>query len=159
MGTLYLKFYSCLRLRFPDVETNPGPQRPVPDSCRLLCRNVQGLSRNLSDLVVALSQYDILLCSETLVSDLRHVSELLVPGFGRPVLCQGKLPRAFGMAAYVRDGYGAFHQPKFESGCCEMVVVRVCGLRLNFNVYSLYCNPDQDDRIYDCLLTSTAAAG
>ena len=29
---------------------------------------------------------DILLCSETLVSDLRHVSELLVPGFGGPVL-------------------------------------------------------------------------
>ena len=41
---------------------------------------------NLSDLTVASSQYDILLCSETLVSDLRHVSELLVPGSGRPVL-------------------------------------------------------------------------
>ena len=24
MGTLHLKFYSCLRLRFPDIETNPG---------------------------------------------------------------------------------------------------------------------------------------
>ena len=49
---------------------------------------------------VASSQYDILLCSETLVSDLRHVSELLVPEFGRPVLlCRGKLPRARGMAA------------------------------------------------------------
>ena len=44
-----------------------------------------------------------------MVSDLRHVSELLVPGFGRPVLlCRGKLPRARGMATYVRDGYGAF---------------------------------------------------
>ena len=38
-----------------------------------------------------------------------------------------------------------------------MMVVRVCGLRQNFYVYSLYHNPDQDDRIYDCLLTSTAA--
>ena len=38
-------------------------------------------------------------------------------------------------------------------GCCEMLVVRVCGLRQNFYVYSLYRNPDQDDRIYDCLLT------
>ena len=73
-----------------------------------------GLSGNLSDLAVALFQYDILLCSETLVSDLRHVSELLVPGFGRPIfLSWGKLPRARGMAAYVRDGYGAFCQPKF----------------------------------------------
>ena len=79
---------------------------------------------------MASSQYDILLYSETLVSDLRHVSELLVPGFGRPIcLCRGKLPRARGMAAYVRDGYGAFRQPKFECGFCEMLVVRVCGLR------------------------------
>ena len=38
-----------------------------------------------------------------------------------------------------------------------MLVVRVCGLRQNFYVYSLYRNPDQDDRIYDCLLTSMAA--
>ena len=89
---------------------------------------MRGLSWNLSDLALVSSQYDILLCSETLVSDLRHVSELLVPGFGRIVLlCRGKLPRAHGMAAYVRDGYGAFRQPKFECGCCEMLVVRVCG--------------------------------
>ena len=124
MGNLHLKFYSWLRLRFLDVETNPGPRRPVAASCRILCRNVQGLSRNLSNLAVALSQ----ICW-TLVSD------LLVPGFGRPVLlCWDKLPHARGMAAYVQDGYGAFHQPKFECGCCEMLVVRVCGLRQNFYV-------------------------
>ena len=104
MGTVDFKFYSCLRLLFPDVETNPGPRRPVAASCRIPCSNVRGLSGNLSDLAVALFQYDILLCSETLVSDLHHVSELLVPGFGRSVLlCRGKLPRARGMAAYVRD--------------------------------------------------------
>ena len=40
-----------------------------------------------------------------LVSDMRHVS---VPGFGRPVLCRSKMPRARGMAAYVIDGYGPF---------------------------------------------------
>ena len=93
---------------------------------------------NLSDLTVASSQYDILLCSETLVSDMRHVSELLVPEFGRPVLlCRGRMPRARGMAAYVRDGFGAFHQPKFECGCCEMLFFRVCGVRQNLYVYSL----------------------
>ena len=65
---------------------------------------------------MASSRYDILLCSETLVSDMRHVSELLVvPGFGQPVLlCRGRMPRARGMVLYVRDGYG--RQPKFE--CC-----------------------------------------
>ena len=61
----------------------------------VLYSNVHGLAWNLSDLTVASSQYDILLCSETLVSDIRHVSALLVPGFGRPVmLCRSKVPRA-----------------------------------------------------------------
>ena len=86
------------------METNPGQRRPVPVVCRIRCSNVQGLAGNLSDLTVASSQYDILFWSETLVSDMRHVSELLVPGFGRPVLlCRGKIPRARGMAAYLRD--------------------------------------------------------
>ena len=62
-----------------DVETNPGPRRPVPS-------NVQGLAGDLSDMTMASSQYDILFCSETLVADMRHVSELLVPGFRSPCL-------------------------------------------------------------------------
>ena len=140
------------------METNPGPRRPVPAVCRILCSNVRGLSRNLSDLKMPSSQFDILLCSETLVSDMRHVSELLVPGFGSPVvLCRGRMPRARGMAAYVRDGFAAFSQPKFECGCCEMLVFRVCGVRQKFYVFNLYRNPDLDDRIFDCLLTSMAA--
>ena len=125
MEFLYLNFYACLRLRFLDVETNPGPRRPVPAISRLLCSNVQGLAGNLSDLTVASYRYDIPLYSETLVSDMRHVSELLVPVFGRPVLwCRGMTPRVRGMAAYLRDGYGAFRQPKFECGCYKMLVLR-----------------------------------
>ena len=59
---------------------------------------------------------------------MRHVSELLVPGFGLPVLlCRGRMPQALVMAAYVRDGYGTFRQRKFECGCCEMVIFKVCG--------------------------------
>ena len=101
----------------------------------VMCR---GMTGNLSDLTVASSQYDILLCSETLVSESRHVSRLLVPGFDRSVLlCRGRMPRARGMAAYVRDGYGAFRQPKFECGCCELLVFRVCGVRQNLCVKSL----------------------
>ena len=99
MVSHYLTIYACLELRFPDVETNPSPQRPVPEACRILCSNVWGLSKNLSDVTVASSQYDLLLCFETLVSDRRHMSELLVPGFGGPVLlCRDGVPRARGMA-------------------------------------------------------------
>ena len=93
MVSLYLIFYACLELRFPDVDTNPGPRRPVPGACRILCSNVRGLSKNLSDVTVASSQYDLLLCSETLVSDRCYISELLVPGFGRSVmLCRNGIP-------------------------------------------------------------------
>ena len=140
------------------METNPGPRRPVPEACRILCSNVRGLSWNLSDVTVASSQYDLVLCSETLVSARRHISEFLVPEFFGPILlCRDRVPRARGMAAYVREGYEAFRQPKFECGCCDMLVFRVCGARQNFYVFSLYSNPDLDDRIYDCLLTAMAA--
>ena len=86
MEIIYLIYYACLGLRFLDVETNPRPRRPVPAVCRILCSNVRGLPGNLSYLTVASSQYDIQFCAETLVSDMRNVSELLVPCFGRPVL-------------------------------------------------------------------------
>ena len=56
MEFLYPLFYACLRLRFPDVETNAGPRSPVPVVCRILCNNVRGLAGNLSDLSVASSQ-------------------------------------------------------------------------------------------------------
>ena len=81
------------------METNPGPRRPVPTVCRLLSSNVRALAGNLSDLTEASPEYDILLCSETLVSDMRHVSEFLVSGFGRLVLLyRERMPRARGMA-------------------------------------------------------------
>ena len=66
------------------------------------------------------------------------------------------MPRARLMAAYVRDGHGAFRQPRFEWGCSEMLVFRVYGVRQNLYVYSLYRNPDLDDRIFDCLQASMA---
>ena len=128
----YSILYACLRLRFLDAETNPGPRRPVPAVGRILSSYVRGQAVNLRDPTLASSQYDILLSSETLVSDIRHVSKLLVPLFGGPVLLfRDRMPLARGMVAYARYGYGAFRQPKFECGCCEMLVFRVFGVRQN----------------------------
>ena len=42
---------------------------------------------------------------------------------------------------------GAFHQLKFECGCCEKLVFRVCGAWQNLYVFSLYRNSDLDDRM------------
>ena len=38
-----------------------------------------------------------------------------------------------------------------------MPVFRVCGVRQNLYVHSLYRNPDLEDRIFDCLLALMAA--
>ena len=38
-----------------------------------------------------------------------------------------------------------------------MPVFKVCGVRQNLYVFSLYRNPDLDNRIFDCSLTSVAA--
>ena len=138
------------------METTPGLRRPVPDVCRILCCNVWGLAGNLSDLTVASSQYDILLCGDF---GLRYASHVGIAGsrFWTPCLVVSGQD-AYGPwdGAYVRDEYGVFRKPKFECGC-EMLVFRVCGVRQNLYVYSLYRNPDLDDRIFDCLLASMAA--
>ena len=104
-------------------------------------------------------------CSKVYCCALRLWSQICVtcrsywfPDLVDPVLlCRGKMPRARGKAAYVRDGYRAFQKPKFVCGCCEMLVFRVCVVRQNLYVFSLYCNPNLDERIFDYLLTSMAA--
>ena len=68
-----------------------------------------------------------------------------------------KMPWDPGMAAYIQDGYSAFCQPKFECGCCERLVFRVCGVRQNLYMFSFYRNPDLNDRIFLFLLASMTA--
>ena len=65
----------------------------------------------------------VLFCSETLVSDMSHVSELLIPDFGCPVLCRVKMPRARGMAEYVQDVTEHFAHPNLS-----VVVAKCCFL-------------------------------
>ena len=87
MDFLYLTFYGCLRLRFLDVETTLARVFLYLRSAEysvVMCRTWPG---NYSDLTVASSQYDILLCSETLVSDMHHV--LLVSGSVARSCCVG----------------------------------------------------------------------
>ena len=67
------------------------------------------------------------------------------------------MPRARGMAAYVRDGYAAFRQYKLECGRCKMLVLRVCAVKQNLYKYSLYRNPDLDDQIFIVYIATMAA--
>ena len=148
MNFLYLIFCACLRLRFLDVQTNPGLRRPVPAVCRILCSNVWGMAKNLSDLTVALSRYDILLCSETLVSDMRHVSGVLVPGFCGPVMsCRA---RCLGPVGWLHTF--AMVTEHFANPNLSVVVAKCCFLGFvvwdRTFVCSLYRNPDLDNRIF-----------
>ena len=141
-----------------DIELNPGPRQIRHRQCRILYANVRGLHGNLNDLVVASRQYDILLCSETLVSGMRHSSELLIPGFKKPMLLgRGAMHRAQGMAAYIRSDFSASHKVKYECRCHEVQVLKVCGKTNNFYLFSVYKNPKADDSLFDCLLGSLAA--
>ena len=116
MVFLFLFFFACLEVRFPDVEVNPGPRTVRPRACRILCSNIRGLYGNLNDLSVAASSYDLVLCSETLVSGHRHSSELSVPYFSRPVLrLHDPAARGSrGLAAYVREARCATRQKRYE---------------------------------------------
>ena len=105
-----LSYFLCL----PEASVS-GPRRPVPSVCSILCINVQGLARNIRDLNVASSQYAIPLCCTFDLAYAPRVSFsgsrirspcLVVPG-------QDASGPRDGCIAYVRDGHGAFRQPKF----------------------------------------------
>ena len=125
------------------METNPGPRRPVPGACRILCSDVRGLSKNLSDVTVASSQYDLLLCSETLVSNRRHMSEFLVPGLVVLYCCAGM---------ECRGPVGWLHM-------CEMDMGHFANLNLSVAVarcwYSGYVVLDRTSTCSVCIATLT----
>ena len=41
-------------------------------------------------------------------------------------------------------------------GCCEITNFSPCGVKQNLHVFNLYRNPNLDDQIFYCLLTSVA---
>ena len=76
----YCSYFKFLLLLCGDIETNLGPR----GKCRVLHHNIRGLKRNFNDLQIASRDYDIIFCSETMISSRRHVSELLIPDFNNP---------------------------------------------------------------------------
>ena len=92
MDFIYLLFYASPELQNLDVENNPGPCHPVHVVYRILCCNVPSVLRNLNDLTVASSWYNIYLYSETLDLDRHHMSQLRVPRICCPVLCYDRMP-------------------------------------------------------------------
>ena len=135
----------------------PGPRLTGRPQCRVMYSNIRGLYKNIHDLIAVSRQYDILFCSETLVSSRRHPTEILIPGFKKPTLLRSDaIPRARGMALYNRNDFSATNQRTYECSCHEVKIVKVCGGRSNFYIFSIYRNPDANDSIFNCLLSSVA---
>ena len=73
--------------------------------------NIRGLYNNIKDLKIACYKYDIILCSEILVSNRCHISEISIPGFNNPTLLLiDSKPRicAFFVSPTDRHGITAF---------------------------------------------------
>ena len=91
------------------------------------------------------------------MSNLRSPKKLLIPGCKQPhLLKRNDRRRGQGMAAYIRKGFSASRKPNYECDCHEVLVLKVCGKYSNFYLFSIYRNPDADDEIFDCLLSSMA---
>ena len=97
------------------------------------------------------SDYNILVCAGSKVSDRLHLSELRIPGFGWP---QHRLrnctPDAQGMALYVRERFRSFRKSKLECSFHESCAFRIYSRINNFYVYAFYRNPWHDGSLYDC---------
>ena len=77
------------------MEENTVP-RASSRSCHVLNANIRGLHKNLS--LIARGG-DMVLCSKTLVSFRRYVSELMILGFGRQMqLLRGEVVQFRGLA-------------------------------------------------------------
>ena len=85
---------------------------------------------------------------DTLVSSRRHISELMVLGFGRPMqLLRGEVIRFRTFALYVCDHFSAYRQRSYECGCCEVIVFRICSSGHNIYVFGMCRNPDLSRKI------------
>ena len=70
-----------------------------------------------------------------------HISELIIPAFGRPMqLLRGEVDRFRGLIVCVSDGFSAHRQRGYECGHWKVVVVRICSSSHNFNVFGVFRN-------------------
>ena len=117
---------------------------------------MRGLAGNLSDLNMASSHYDILLCSETLVSDMRQERSSRFPDSVALSCCA--VARCLGPEGWLRTcemvTEHIVNANKFECGFCEMAVFGVCGVVVVVVVVGQTVGSISSKTMaYDCLYT------
>ena len=120
-----------------DVELNPGPVTGRNQQCHVLYSNIRGLYGNLRELIVVSKGFDISLCSETLVSNFRHIAELSIPGFKRPILLKrNEINRAQGwqyilgmvVLPLIRLALNVGAMKLISSKCVANIIISICSL-------------------------------
>ena len=108
------------------LESNPGLLHTRQQNCFILYSNIRVLQAYIDDLAVSSKHSEILFCFEILVSEMRYISELLVPSYKKPVLfSRVAILRAHVMALYIKNEFSASHEACYKCGCHEMQVVKV----------------------------------
>lgn len=106
-----------------EVELNLGPIRPK--YCNLLYSNIRGLYGNLNELAVISTKFHIIFV-QTLVSEMRHTSAMLLPNLINPCCHVGILCLESKVCVNCSTvGCNARPFTKYECGCYEYIVVRV----------------------------------
>ena len=94
-------YFHLFLLLCGDIESDPGPHHNS-GHCRVAYANIRGLYGNLNELMFVSPNYDVIMCSETLVSERRNIHEILLPDFDKPHLLlrdsrqSGAWPLTFG---------------------------------------------------------------
>ena len=150
INIVYILLLLFILLQSGDIEINPGPNYKS-NKCRVLYHIIRGLYNNIKDLQIACHKYDIILCSETLVSNRRHISEVSLPGFNNmTLLLRDSRPRIRDLATYIRSGYSVAIKKKNVCTCHEFQVIREFAVSLIISRYLVFTATP----IYDCLLSS-----
>ena len=91
----------------------------------------------------------------TLVSSRRHISELMVLCFGRPMQLLRGFVSFVGWLFMCVIVFRHVDSAIMSGGYCEVMVVRICCSIHNF-MFGVYRNPDLSDKVSDSWLTTMA---
>lgn len=137
-----------------EKHSNPGPAI----FCKVLYCNIRGLKSNLSELFLISLKYDIILFQDAGFW-FRHISELMIANFNKLILLWlDSIPKAqMWFCIHSHSFFGASRRMRFECSCDYMTFVQMGSPFNNYYIFSVNCNSDLNNSIYDGLLVSMAA--
>ena len=124
----------------------------MPQCCRVKFSKINGLHGIREELAITATKFDVVACAERMVTGRRHVLELLLPGFKAPaLLLRGARPNGLRMALFARSGLFVSRQKSFEFSCCDLMVTKIPGQRLNCYLFVVYHSPSMVNNVFECL--------